>query len=76
MPGGTQQILSIIKKEDILNIHCLFEEFGHQSLETLVNCELCAIDKNKTSMQHTARARLSKRIRFFSESSANQIKIV
>ena len=46
MPGGKQQILSIIKKEDILNIHCLFEEFGHHSSETLVDCELCAIDKN------------------------------
>jgi CRP-like cAMP-binding protein len=46
LPGGTQQILSIIKKEDILNIHCLFEEFGHHSSETLVHCELCAIDKN------------------------------
>jgi CRP-like cAMP-binding protein len=46
LPGGKQQILSIIKKEDILNIHCLFEDFGHHSSETLVDCELCAIDKN------------------------------
>jgi cAMP-binding proteins - catabolite gene activator and regulatory subunit of cAMP-dependent protein kinases len=46
LPGGKQQILSIIKKEDILNIHCLFEDFGHHSSETLVDSELCAIDKN------------------------------
>lgn len=46
LPGGKQQILSIIKKEDILNIHCLFENFGHHSSETLVDSELCAIDKN------------------------------
>lgn len=46
LTGGKQQILSIIKKEDILNIHCLFEDFGHHSSETLVDSELCAIDKN------------------------------
>jgi len=45
LPGGKQQILAIIKKEDILNIHCLFEDFGHHSSETLVDSELCAIDK-------------------------------
>jgi CRP-like cAMP-binding protein len=37
LTGGKQQILSIIKKEDILNIHCFFEEFGHHSSETLVD---------------------------------------
>ncbi len=33
-------------KEDILNIRCLFEDFGYHSPKTLVDCELCAIDKN------------------------------
>ena len=46
LSGGKQQILSLIKKEDILNIHCLFEDFGHHSSETLVDSELCAIDKS------------------------------
>lgn len=46
LPGGKQQILAIIKKEDVLNIHCLFEDFGHHSSETLIDSELCAIDKN------------------------------
>ncbi|MCX8012158.1 MAG: Crp/Fnr family transcriptional regulator, partial [Desulfobacterota bacterium] len=45
LPGGKQQILFLIKKEQILNLHCLFEDFSHHSSETLVDSELCAIDK-------------------------------
>jgi len=46
LPGGKQQILSLIKKEELLNLHCLFEDFSHHTSETLVDSELCAIDKN------------------------------
>ena len=45
LPGGKQQILEIQKKEDFLNLNCLYDDFCNHSSETLVDSELCAIDK-------------------------------
>ncbi|MFH0813322.1 MAG: Crp/Fnr family transcriptional regulator [Pseudomonadota bacterium] len=45
LPGGKQQIIEIIKKEDFLNLNSLFGEYCNHSAETLVDSELCAIEK-------------------------------
>jgi CRP/FNR family transcriptional regulator len=44
--GGKQQILEILRKEDFLNLTCLFDFYCNHSSETIVDSELCAIDKN------------------------------
>lgn len=46
LPGGKQQIIQIIKKQDFFNLHSLFDDFCHHSAEALVDSELCAVDKN------------------------------
>lgn len=45
LPGGKQQIIEILKKEDFLNLNCLYDDFCNHSSETLTDAELCAIDK-------------------------------
>jgi len=46
LPGGKQQIIEILKKENFLNLSSLFEDFYNYSSETVVDSELCAIDKS------------------------------
>ena len=46
LPGGKQQILEILKKEDFLNLTSIFDFYYNHSAETIVDSELCAIDKN------------------------------
>jgi len=46
LPSGKQQILEILRKEDFLNLTCLFDFYCNHSSETIVDSELCAIDKN------------------------------
>lgn len=46
LPGGKQQILEILKKEDFLHLTSLFDLYCNHSSETIVDSELCAIDKN------------------------------
>lgn len=46
LPGGRQQILEILKKEDFLHLTSLFDLYCNHSSETIVDSELCAIDKN------------------------------
>jgi CRP-like cAMP-binding protein len=45
LPGGKQQIIEILRKEDFLNLICLYDDFCNHSAETLTDAELCAIDK-------------------------------
>jgi len=46
LPGGKQQILEILKKEDFLHVTSLFDLYCNHSSETVMDSELCAIDKN------------------------------
>ena len=46
LPGGKQQILELLKKEDFLHLTSLFDLYCNHSSETVVDSELCAIDKN------------------------------
>jgi CRP/FNR family transcriptional regulator len=46
LPGGKQQILEILNKEDFLHLTSLFDLYCNHSSETIVDSELCAIDKN------------------------------
>ena len=45
LSGGKQQIIEILRKEDFLNLNCIFDDFCNHSSETLTDAELCAIDK-------------------------------
>ena len=45
LAGGKQQIIEILRKEDFLNLNCLYDDFCNHSSETLTDVELCAIDK-------------------------------
>jgi len=46
LPGGKQQILQILRKEDFLYLTSLFDHFSNHSSETIVDSELCAIEKD------------------------------
>ena len=46
LPGGKQQILEILKKEDFLHLSSIFGLYCDHSSETIVDSELCAIDKS------------------------------
>ncbi len=45
LAGGKQQIIEILRKEDFLNLNCIYDDFCNHSAETLTDAELCAIDK-------------------------------
>ena len=45
LAGGKQQIIEVLRKEDFLNLNCLYDDFCNHSAETLTDVELCAIDK-------------------------------